>query len=130
MPKYGRRELLTATAVAVGTALAGCSDGDEPEPGLHAVSVVVFARQGDPDYDATTDRLVRVTVENTDIDRHRGSLVVTARPTEGATATEPLRQEQSIDLAGGTTRGYEFVFRDVAGETDQQVDVTASIGDG
>lgn len=129
MPEYARRDLLGAAGAALATGLAGCSDDEDPDPGLHAVSVVVLARKGHPDYDPATDRLVRVTVENTDIDRHSGTLVVTVRPAEGSDGSDPPEQSASVDLPGGTTRGYEFIFRNVADGPDSEIEATASIRD-
>jgi len=127
MPAYARRDLLGVVGAAIATGLAGCSDGEDPEPGLHAVSVVVLARQGHPEYDPATDRLVRVTVENTDIDRHTGTLVVTVRPADGGEGSEVPEQTAPVELPGGTTRGYEFVFRNVADGPDLEIEATASI---
>ena len=126
MREYARRDLLAVAGGAIATGLAGCSDGEEPDPGLHAVSVVVLARQGHPEYDPATDRLVRVTVENTDVDRHTGTLVVTVRSADGD-GGDPPEQTAPVDLPGGTTRGYEFVFRDVADGSDHEIEATASI---
>lgn len=127
MPAHARRDLLGIVGTAIATGLAGCSDGEDPEPGLHAVSVVVLAREGHPEYDPATDRLVRVTVENTDIDRHTGTLVVTVRPAEDDGGSDPPEQTAPVELPGGTTRGYEFVFRNVADGPDHEIEATASI---
>jgi hypothetical protein len=100
-----RRALLSAVATA--TALAGCSDEDEEPPGLVAIDVLLLYREGDGWYDYPGEVGVQVTVENTDVDRHRKPLVVTLeRPADSATWTK----RREVELPGGTTRGYRFRF--------------------
>lgn len=99
-----RRALLVGVAA---TALAGCSSDDEAEPGLVAVDVLTLHRDGDGWYDYPGEVGVQVTVENTDVDRHREPLVVTLERTDD-TATWTQRRE--VELPGGTTRSYRFRF--------------------
>jgi hypothetical protein len=101
-----RRALLLGVAGA--TALAGCSDDQEEEdPGLVAIDVLTLYRDGDGWYDYPGEVGVQVTVENTDVDRHRKPLVVTLER-EADSATWTKRRE--VELPGGTTRGYRFRF--------------------
>ncbi len=102
---YSRRALLFGVAGA--TALAGCSDEDDEEPGLYAIDVLTLYRDGDGWYDYPEEVGVQVTVENTDVDRHRGTLVATLFRASGA---ETGTQRQEVELPGGTTRGYRFQF--------------------
>jgi hypothetical protein len=98
-----RRALLLGVAGA--TALAGCSDEDDEAPGLHAIDVLVLYREGDGWYDYPGEVGVQVTVENTDVARHAGTLVVTVRPADGS---DSWTRRREIELPGGTTRGYRF----------------------
>lgn len=98
-----RRAFLGWTAVAA-VALAGCSGEDEPEPGLHAVGVITLHRSGDGWYEYPDEAGVRVTVENTDVDRNRGTLVVTLHLADGARVGVARRD---VNLPGGTSRTFE-----------------------
>lgn len=110
-----RRAVLgSLTALSVGS--AGCSDEDEPEPGLHAVGVLTLYRAGDGWYDYPDEAGVRVTVENTDVDRHRGTLVVTLLSGSGE---EVGIERRDVNLPGGTSRTYEVIVwvGDAAGDS-------------
>jgi hypothetical protein len=100
-----RRALLVGVAGA--TALAGCSDDDDEEPGLYAIDVLTLYRDGDGWYDYPGEVGVQVTVENTDVDRHRETLVVTLSRTASA---DTWTRRRDVELPGGTTRGYRFRF--------------------
>lgn len=108
MGAYSRRTLLVAAGTSLASALAGCSDGDEEPPGLVAVDVLTLHRAGDDWYDFPEEVGVQVTVENTDVDTHRGMLVVSLRRAD----SDELEwvQAREVQLPGGTTRGYRVVF--------------------
>ena len=101
-----RRALLVGVAGA--TALAGCAGEDDEEVGLHAIDVLTLYRDGDGWYDYPEEAGVQVTVENTDVDRHRGTLVVTL---ERSATADAWTNRREIELPGGTTRSYRFRFQ-------------------
>ena len=101
-----RRSVLLGFTVPVTGSFAGCSS-DEADPGLHAIDTITLYRAGDGWYDFPSEAGVQVTVENTDIDRHQGTLTTTLHREDGA-AIESIDRE--IELPGGTTRGYRIVF--------------------
>jgi hypothetical protein len=125
MGESSRRAFLVGAGASLATAIAGCSDEDDPEPGLHAVDVLTLYRDGDGWYDYPGQVGVQVTVENTDADRHRGTLVV-ALSREGTDETR--RVERDVELPGGTTRGVRVVF-DVAGDGDASYTAEAWFGE-
>jgi hypothetical protein len=118
-----RRALLVGVAGA--TALAGCSDEDDEEPGLYAIDVLTLYRDGDGWYDYPGEAGVQVTVENTDVDRHRETLVVTL---SREASSDTWTQRREIELPGGTTRGYRFQFP-VGGPGDGSFTAEARIED-
>ncbi|MFB6311042.1 MAG: hypothetical protein ABEH64_07655 [Salinirussus sp.] len=100
------RRVVLGTLVAFAGGLAGCgADEEDPDPGLHAVGVLVLYRSGDGWYDYPDEAGVRVTVENTDVDRHRGTLVVTLQTEESETVGVGRRE---VNLPGGTSRTFEI----------------------
>lgn len=111
MGDYSRRTVLLGAGGALATAVAGCSDEDEPAPGLHAVDVLTLYRPADSWYDYPEQVGVQVTVENTDVDRHQGTLLVRLTRAE---VEQTRRKQRAVELPGGTTRAYRVVF-DVEG---------------
>ncbi len=121
MYRVTRRQVLGAVGTGLAVPLAGCGGGEDPEPGLHAINALVIHRQGDDWYDYPEDVGVRVTVENTDVDRHRGTVVTTLRRTDGE---DEWTREREVELSGGTTRGLRVVFESVAESGEDSFEAT------
>jgi hypothetical protein len=119
-----RRRLLRTVGVSLSLALAGCSEDADEEPGLHAINTLVLHRRGDAWYDYPEDVGVRVTIENTDVDRHQGVVTVTLR---SATGEGEWTRERDIDLAGGTSVSLTIAFADVAESGDAEFEATAAV---
>lgn len=131
MESVSRRRLLGWAGSGLALALAGCSDEDDPEPGLHATTATVLHHPNDRRYAYPEDAAVRAVVENTAADRLTGTLVVTLRPAgDETTSGESWREERAVDLAGGTTRSYFVVFEAVAESGDDEFEATATIRTG
>ena len=124
MAHVTRRRVLGAVGVSLSLTLAGCGEGEDEEPGLHAINTLVLHRRGDAWYDYPEDVGVRVTIENTDVDRHTGVVSVTLRSVAG---DGQWTQEREIDLAGGTSVSLTVAFEDVADSGDQEFDATADV---
>lgn len=109
------------TLLGVG-ALAGCSDEDDPDPGLHAVSSRVLYGENVAGVSYPTDVGVEVEVQNTSNERRQGELVVELqRIREGGeeTAEDHWTQRRPVNLGRGAARaGIIVIFENVA-ETDE-----------
>lgn len=114
-----RRRVVCSVALALCGGLAGCSDGDEPGPGLYASNAQVIHRQGDDRLDYPEDVLVRVTVENTTPDRQDATLQTTLEHLdergESPGIVDSWVDEQDISISRGTSRPYFVLFEDVLG---------------
>ncbi len=129
MPTLSRRRFLAGLGGSGMVAVAGCADDDDPEPGLHATTATVLHRPGDDRYQYPEDVAVRVVVENTDLDRHTGTLVVGLERVSdsGETSGDAWTTERPLDLSGGTTRSYVVVFEGVAESTATTFEATAHV---
>ncbi len=99
--------------------LAGCSDDDEPGPGLYASNAQVIHRRGDDRLDYPEDVLVRVTVENTTPDRQEATLRTTLEHLDESGETPAVvdswTDERDISISRGTSRPYFVLFEAVLG---------------
>ncbi len=123
-----RRELLCSVGL-VAAGIAGCSDDDEPGPGLYASNAQVIHRAGDDRLDYPEDVLVRVTVENTTPDRQEGTLRTRLERLEedGETAAvaDSWTKERDINITRGTSRPYFELFETVLGEDEEDPSLRA-----
>jgi len=123
-----RRELLCSFG-PLAAAVAGCSDDDEPGPGLYASNAQVIHRAGDDRLDYPEDVLVRVTVENTTPDRQSGTLQTRLERLEDTGGTPAVAQfwtkERDINITRGTSRPYFVLFEQVLGEDEEEPSLRA-----
>jgi len=112
-----RRRILGWIGVALSGTVAGCSDDDDPGPGLYAPNTQIIHRAGDDRFDYPEDVAVRVSVENTTSDRQEATLRTTleyVEPADGTPAVvESWTDERDISMTRGASRQFLIVFEDV-----------------